>query len=175
MFRILALVLVLFSGPVTAQEIAEPPMLEFAFEVTAEVGDPLVIDGLPTGQMRRIIEIVGGTLSGPGLKGKILPGGADWQTIRDSDGFTVIDARYTIEMDDGHHIYVSNLGMRHASPEVMARLNAGEVVDQSDIYFRAVPTFETDDPELGWLMKHIFVCTGERYPNGVVIRFWKLL
>ena len=47
-------------------------------------------------------------------------------------------------------------------------------MDQSAIYFRCVPTFETDDPALTWLMRSIFVCTGERYPNGVVIRFFRL-
>ena len=53
----------------------------------------------------------------------------------------------------------------------MRRLNAGEVVDQSEIYFRAVPAFETGDPELEWLMRSIF----ERYPNGVIIRFFRVL
>jgi hypothetical protein len=31
---------------------------------------------------RRIIDILGGTVEGPKLKGKILPGGADWQIVR---------------------------------------------------------------------------------------------
>ena len=57
----------------------------------------------------------------------------------------------------------------------MRRLNAGETVDQSDIYFRAVPKFETGDPDLEWLMRSIFICTGERYPNGVIIRFFRVL
>ncbi len=103
-----------------------------------------------------------------------MPGGADWQLIRSSDGFTIVDARYTLETDGGDLIYVTNLGIRHASPEVMRRLNAGEVVDQSEIYFRAVPRFETTAPDLQWLMRSIFVATGERYPNGVIIRFWRV-
>ena len=32
-----------------------------------------------------------------------------------------------------------------------------------------------EPPGLDWLMKHVFVSAGERYPNGVVIRFWKVL
>jgi hypothetical protein len=159
---------------VFAQETPAPPALEFAFEVRAEVADPLVIGELPEGT-RRIVDIVGGTISGPGITGKLRPGGADWQLIRRDDGFTVVDARYTIETDSGALIYVQNKGIRHAPPEVMRRLNAGETVDQSAIYFRCVPTFETGDPALAWLMRSIFVCTGERYPNGVVIRFFRLL
>ena len=163
------------AGSVVAQDMPEPPGLEFAFEVRVQVADPVVVADLPSGQTRRIIDILGGTVEGPEIRGEVLPGGADWQLIRQSDGFTDIDARYTIRTDDGHLIYVSNIGIRHASPEVMRRLNAGEVVDQSLIYFRAIPKFETAAPGLDWLMTHLFVSSGERYPNGVVIRFWKVL
>jgi hypothetical protein len=157
-----------------AQEVA-PPRLEFVFEVRAEVADPIVVGELPTGQTRRIIDILGGTVEGPGLSGRVLRGGADWQLIRRSDGFTDIDARYAIETEDGDIVYVTNVGIRHAPPEVMRRLNAGEVVDQSEIYFRAIPKFETAAPGLEWLMRSVFVSTGERYPNGVIIRFWRVL
>ena len=156
-----------------AQPAPTPPGLEFAFELFAEVADPTVIGETPNGT-RRIIDILGGTFEGPKLKGTIVPGGADWQLIR-ADGFTEVDARYTLRTDTGHLIYVTNLGIRHASPEVMRRLNAGEEVDQADIYFRAIPKFETDAPELQWMTRSIFVSTGERYPNGVVIRYWRVL
>jgi len=163
-----------FAIMVDAQEIPEAPGLEFAFEVRAQVADPLVVGELPNGT-RRIVDILGGTVEGPGISGVIRPGGADWQMIRREDGFTDVDARYTIETDSGSIIYVTNIGIRHAPPDVMRRLNAGETVDQSDIYFRAVPKFETGDPELEWLMRSIFICTGERYPNGVIIRFFRVL
>jgi len=168
--------LLAISGVMTtqAQDTPEPPRLEFAFEVRAQIADPLVVGEMPNGT-RRIIDILGGTVEGPGIRGKILPGGADWQIIRREDGFTDIDARYTIETESGSYIYVSNIGIRHAPPDVMRRLNAGEVVDQADIYFRAIPKFETGDPDLEWLMRSIFVSTGERYPNGVIIRFFRVL
>jgi hypothetical protein len=172
---ILAPALVLLGTTSTpAQETPAPPGLEFAFEVRAQVADPLVVGELPSGT-RRIIDILGGTAEGSGISGTIMPGGADWQLIRREDGFTDIDARYTIETDSGSYISVQNIGLRHASPDVMRRLNAGETVDQSEIYFRAIPKFETGDPEFEWLMRSIFVCTGERYPNGVIIRFFRLL
>jgi hypothetical protein len=156
-----------------AQETPKAPGLVFAFEVLVEVADPTVVGDLPNGT-RRIVDILGGTFEGPGISGRVVPGGADWQIIRE-DGFTDIDARYTLETDEGDLIYVSNIGIRHAPPDVITRLNRGEVVDQSQIYFRAVPKFETAAPELEWLMRSIFVASGERYPNGVVIRFWRLL
>ena len=76
---------------------------------------------------RRIINILGGTVEGPKLKGRILPGGADWQIIR-SDGAADIQARYTIEADSGAHILVNSVGLRHGPPEVLARLGRGEQV-----------------------------------------------
>ena len=164
----------LVSPSVRSQDMPEPPGLEFVFEVRAEVADPLVVGELPNGT-RRIIDIIGGTVEGPNLSGTIRPGGADWQMIRREDGFTDVDARYTLETDSGSYIYVQNIGIRHAPPDVMRRLNAGETVDQGDIYFRAVPKFETGDPELEWLTRSIFICTGERYPNGVIIRFFRVL
>jgi hypothetical protein len=167
-------VFLLLAGAALGQETPAPPGLEFAFEVRAEVADPLVVAELPEGT-RRIVDIIGGTAEGPGLSGRIRPGGADWQMIRREDGFTRVDARYTIETDSGSLIYVQNLGIRHAPPDVMRRLNAGETVDQSLIYFRCVPSFETGDPALEWLMRSLFLCTGERYPNGVIIRFFRVL
>jgi len=156
-----------------AQELPVRPQLEFVFEARIEVADPTVIGSTPNGE-RRIIEILGGTFEGPLVAGKVLPGGADWQLIGEG-GFTNIDARYTLETSKGELIYVSNIGIRHASPETMKRLNNGEQVDPSLVYFRAIPSFETASPALSWLMRSVFVSTGERYPNGVIIRFWRVL
>ena len=164
---------IVWCGFAAVAQTQTPPRLEFAFEVRAEVADPTVVGETPEGT-RRIVPILGGTFEGPKVKGKLLPGGADWQLIRE-DGFTAIDARYTLQTDTGHLVYVSNIGIRHAAPEVMRRLNAGESVDPSQIYFRAVPKFEAAAPELQWLMRSIFIATGERYPKGVVIRFWRVL
>jgi Protein of unknown function (DUF3237) len=149
------------------------PKLEFAFELRAEVADPTVVGEVPAGT-RRVVNILGGDFEGPELSGTLLPGGADWQVIR-GDGFTEVDARYMLQTNTGRLIYVSNVGIRHASPEVMKKLNAGESVDPSLVYFRTVPRFETAAPELQWLMRSIFIAAGERYPRGVRIRFWRVL
>jgi hypothetical protein len=148
------------------------PELVFAFELRCQVGAPLDV-GPISGGRRRIVPILGGTFEGSGIKGRILPGGADWQIVR-ADGLAELDTRYTLETDDGKTIYVQNAGIRRASPEVTAKLMKGEPVDPSLVYFRTVPKFETSVPELAWLMQSIFVGTGERYPTEVLLRFWKL-
>ena len=149
-----------------------PPRLTLAFELRATVGPPMEVGDVAHGR-RRIVPITGGTFEGPGIKGKVVPGGADWQIIR-PDGFSELDTRYTLETDKGQIIYVQNAGIRHAAPDVIKRLLAGEAVDPSLVYFRTVPTFETSSPELQWLTRAIFVGTGERYPNDVRIRFWRV-
>jgi hypothetical protein len=149
-----------------------PPELVLAFEALVQVGPPLEIGAGPHG-LRRIVPILGGTFEGSGIKGRVLAGGADWQIIR-ADGFTELDSRYTLETDAGDLIYVQNAGIRHAPPEVMRQLLAGEPVAPAQVYFATTPVFETAAPSLQWLMRSIFVGSGERQPLAVVMRFWKV-
>ena len=99
--------------------------------------------------------------------------GADWQMIQ-PDGFSELDTRYTLRSDQGELVYVQNAGIRHAPPEIMQRLNAGQVVDPKLVYFRTVPKFETAAPTLQWLARSVFVGVGERSPNEVIVRFYRL-
>ncbi len=151
---------------------APPPTLAFAFELRARVGEPVEIGQVPHGR-RRIVEILGGTVKGPAFSATVLPGGADWQLIQ-PDGFSELDTRYTLETEQGQRVYVQNAGIRHAPPDVMQKLLAGEIVDPKLVYFRTVPKFETAVPELQWLARSVFVGIGERFPTEVVVRFYRL-
>ena len=169
----LLLCVAVWVAPGAAQSPAPPaPALTFAFEAHVELGPPMELGQVPQGR-RRIIPIVGGTFEGPALRGRVLDNGADWQIVR-ADGFADLDTRYALQTDDGHIVYVQNKGMRHAPPEILARLNAGEMVDPDQVYFRTIPVFETSAPELQWLARSVFVGSGERHPSHVVIRFWKV-
>jgi Protein of unknown function (DUF3237) len=149
-----------------------PPDLRLAFEIDVEVAAPLDLGQTQCGH-RRIVQIAGGRVTGPRLQGRILAG-ADWQILR-PDGTADLDARYTIQTDDGALIYAINRGIRHGPPEVLASLNRGERVDPGSYYFRSAANFETSAPEHAWLTRAILVGVGERYPNKVVIRFWELM
>jgi len=164
----------LFSAVLVGQQSAPtPPKLELAFELHAEVAKPDEV-GVVAGGTRRVIPILGGTFSGSGLKGKILPGGADHQLLQ-PDGFTQLEARYILQTEQGEMIYVNNRGMRHGPAEVLARLNAGERVDPNLIYFRTAATIETAAPRLQWMSRALFICVGERYPTEVVVRFYRVM
>jgi len=149
-----------------------PPALTHALTLRVRVGAPLELGQVPRGR-RRIVPILGGTFEGPAIRGTVLEGGADWQMVR-ADGVAELDARYTLQTDGGSLIYVQNTGLRHAPPDVMGKLLAGEAVDPSLVYFKTIPVFESSAPELEWLSRSVFVATGERYPSEVVLRVWKV-
>jgi hypothetical protein len=129
------------------------------FTIHAELADIRHFGQTPYGE-RRVIDILGGWVDGPRLKGKILPG-ADWQIVR-PDGVTDLAARYGIESDGGARILVRSDGLRHGPPEVIAALARGEAVDPSRYYFRTVMRFETADPALAWLNRILALGTGAR-------------
>jgi hypothetical protein len=130
----------------------------FRIEITLE--QPRELGDTPLGR-RRIIGITGGRFSGERLSGRVLPGGADWQVIR-SDGVADLDARYTLETDDGALIYVRNRGYRHGPQDVLEKISLGESVDPALYYMRTTPLFETGDARYAWLNRMVCVATGER-------------
>jgi hypothetical protein len=152
----------------------EPPALEFALRITAAL-EPPIEQGTWDGQRRRIVPINGGTVEGPRFSGRILPGGADWQTLSTTDGLTQLHARYTLQHEDGTVVAVINRGVRRGPPEVMARLAAGERVDPSAYYFRASPVFEAPPGPHRWLSESTFVCVGKRWPDAVELEMWRVL
>jgi hypothetical protein len=144
-----------------------PPMLgkQPIFTIYAELESITNLGRTPYGE-RRVIGILGGSVRGPKLNGRILPGGADWQIIR-TDGAADIKARYTIETDDGARIMVTSEGLRHGPSEVMDRLARGDNVDPAHYYFRTVMRFETSDPKVDWLNRILALARGQRESRAV--------
>lgn len=143
------------------------------FTVQAELDSILNVGRTPLGE-RRIIGILGGTVRGPRLDGRVLPGGADWQIMR-SDGAADITARYTIETEAGARILVSSDGLRHGPPAVMERLARGDSVDPALYYFRTVMRFETADPEVDWLNRILALASAQRQARSVRLDVYEVL
>ena len=93
------------------------PTLRLAFTARALVAPPQEFGETAAGR-RRVVPILGGTVSGERFSGEILPGGADWQVLR-GDLTTELVARYTIRATDGTLVSVVNRGLRHGPPEAM--------------------------------------------------------
>ena len=161
------------------------PVLEPFCDLVVTIGAPVEVGPTPQG-LRRMIPITGGSVTlapmlstggavpgGPVLRGRVLPGGADYQLV--VGGTTAqLDARYVIELDDGARLFVHNTALRVATAEVTARLLRGETVDPAAVYFRCQPRFETAAPAWLWLGERQFVGTGLRLPDAVQLRFFVL-
>jgi hypothetical protein len=143
------------------------------FIISCPLGDIQKLGDTPYGE-RRVIDITGGTVEGPRLNGKVLPGGADWQIVR-ADGVVHLQARYTLATDRGGLILVNAEGYRHGPPEVMARLARDETVDPALYYFRTAMRFETADPASAWLNRILALGRGARAKKAVRIEVFEVL
>jgi Protein of unknown function (DUF3237) len=125
---------------------------------------------------RRVVPIKGGRAVGitDGWTARVLAGGADFQTVSAS-GCAVLQARYVLETEAGDRIYVENNAIRTGPPELIARPLRGEPVDPAAIYFRCAPRFEAAAPSLRWMSERVFIGTGARHPNQVVMRFFEVM
>jgi hypothetical protein len=151
-------------------DIPTPELIHVA-DLSVRIAPPIEI-GRIAGNLRRMIPIEAGEVLGPKLFGKIMPGGADYQMLR-SDGVSELEARYVIELKEGGLVYVENRGIRFGPPLLLEKIRRGEPVDPALIYFRSTPRFETAAPGYEWLMQHVFICSGARYPDRVELRIFQ--
>ena len=143
------------------------PRLTLIYRLEATLGEPLELGDTAHGR-RRIVPLTGGTFTGPELNGTLVPGAsADWQTAL-PDGTAIGDVRYTLQTDRDDLLYVQSRGVRHGSPEVLARLAHGEDVDASEYTFRTSSQIESGAPDLDWLNKGVFIGVGGRHTGGVI-------
>ena len=152
--------------------LAAPRLARFA-DLAVQVAAPIEVGPVGHGT-RRVIPILGGTCTARDWTARVLPGGADFQLIV-NERMARLEARYVLETDAGDRVYVHNDALRTAAPEVMARLVRGEPVDPATVYFRCAPRFEASAPALAWLMERVFLGTGLRRPNDVLMRFFEVL
>lgn len=104
----------------------------------------------------------------------MLDGGSDWQSEH-SDGSTTLDVRPVPKTTDDALIGMTYRGIRQGAPDVIARLEKGEVVDPVDYHFRIAPLFETAAPDYAWLNNIIAIGTGHRRADGATYSIFEVL
>jgi len=149
------------------------PGLQFVCRIEVELAAPMEMGDGRAGT-RRIIPIVGGTVTGDRLSGRVLNLGADWQTIF-RDRSAELDTRYAIQTHDGALIDMRNFGFRHGPEEVLRRVAAGEDVDPAQYYMRTHPRLESGDARYAWVNRTIFLGTGARRKSSVLIQVYEVL
>jgi hypothetical protein len=145
---------------------------DFLMKLAVDVGEVVSMGAGPLGE-RRVVNILGGTFEGSGMRGEVLPG-ADWQIVR-KDGVLDLDARYALKDHAGGLVRVVSQGYRHGSSEVLAALARGDEVDPGTYFFRTIMRFETGAPYLDWLNRTIAVATAERKARQVLLSAYRLL
>jgi hypothetical protein len=146
-------------------EPADPtPGVEFVYEALVTLDATTPVGQTPLGKRNRM-PISGGSFKGPRIAGKVLAGGMDWQLIRE-DGFTMIEADYMMQADDGALIRVINKGLVGAAPG-------------QGFYARTTPWFEAPNGPHVWLNQAVFVGTVGPAPgqpaSTVKIRVFKIV
>lgn len=151
------------AGQVPASHSPAPPQLKFVYEEQVKLASAIPVGETPMGK-RNIVPITGGTFSGPGLKGKVLPGGWDWQLTNASGCFS-LHADYMIQTDDGAIIHVVNAGM--VCPNSAGARDA----------VLTTPVFEAPKGKYDWLNGGAYIGTLEvmtlEDKPAVRIRFFK--
>ena len=134
----------------------------------------LQVVGAAPGVHRRVGVVFGGSFEGERLSGDVLEGGSDWQAVR-PDGATALDVRLVLRTSDEALIGMTYRGIRHGPPDIIARIENGEVVDPATYYFRIAPVFETAAPQYDWINRIVAVGIGHRRADGPVYSVFEVL
>jgi len=134
----------------------------------------LQIVGATPNSYRRIGVVPGGSFEGERLSGEVLDGGSDWQTAR-TDGAITLDVRLVLKTKDDALIGMTYRGVRHGSPEVLARIDKGEAVDPTTYYFRINALFETAAAKYDWINRIVGVGIGYRRFDGPIYSVFEVL
>ncbi len=150
-----------------------PLASETLCSLIVEVGPVVSLGQGPYGE-RRCVDIVGGSVTGPGMNGVVAAGGADWQIVR-ADGVVDIEAHYGLLLDDGARVEVVSSGVRYGPPDVLRRLGAGEPVDPSEYFFRTFIRFQTGAERLARLNRTMAIAVGARRAAAVELTLHRVL
>ncbi|OZF34103.1 hypothetical protein CH296_09940 [Rhodococcus sp. 14-2496-1d] len=148
------------------------PDLIFVAHLSVTVGEPIDLGEVVDGH-RRIVPILGGTVEGPLLRGRVLPGGADHQILRNPT-LTELDARYALETDAGERVAVHNMGIRSGAEEDIDALVRGEDVPADRVYFRSQPRLSSAASRLAWMNERLFLGSGKRLPNSIELDIYQI-
>lgn len=158
------------------------PGLEYALSVALDLDHAfgaVRTREMSSGLAYGFIGVRDGWFHGPRIRGRAVPGGGDWPTIR-ANGVAVFDASYYLEAEDGTIIRLHNRGLR-VDPEL--RVDGAPILpgverefrEPADVYFRTTPLFDVEEGPHDWLAKRVFVGLGQRTPTGNLLHYYAVL
>ncbi len=115
-----------------------------------------------------VFNVLDGALESPRVNAKALAPSGDWMQVQ-PNGNWKLDVRLLFQTDDDAIIFCYYNGVLKADESVFARINAGESVPGSDMYFRSTPYFQTSAPQYAWMNDIACVGTMRSFGDGVVL------
>ncbi|MEK1938946.1 MAG: DUF3237 domain-containing protein [Pseudomonas sp.] len=171
LFCVLGITTLLGLGAVHADELEETKANRINHELVMQIHVKLGPEedmGKGADGHRINYPIVGGTFVGKGMKGTVVPGGADMSVER-NDGVTLIEALYRLKTDDGQIIIIHNPGIWRPNADGLAKQAKGQELVEADYYCRTQPSFKTQPGAYAWLNDYIFVGTIDDVSNDEVL------
>jgi hypothetical protein len=149
-----------------------PPGLNYLFDCDVRTERPLLMD-TPFGSRMSVV-VTGGSVDGPALTGRILPGGGDWG-LRGTSDLARVEMRMTMATDNGELVLCDATGVIDMPDDAFERLHAGERLTADEVYFRVTPSFETGAPSLAWLNRVAAIGVGALAPTGALFQIFQVL
>ncbi|APA12254.1 predicted protein [Sclerotinia sclerotiorum 1980 UF-70] len=177
------------------------PSLKFLFHLECDMEDFHPIGDGGHGNRATVI-FKGGRFEGPRLRGTILPGGGDWETIQNTaspSSFSFssslstypstyfskstpslqtahLDTRYNLLTHDNQCIYLRTTGVRTGRREILEALGEEDKHSANEYKMRLNLTFECDDAgKYGWLNRVVGVASSGRNGGRVIYDAFEVL
>ncbi|EMC97541.1 hypothetical protein BAUCODRAFT_455722 [Baudoinia panamericana UAMH 10762] len=152
------------------------PALEFLFHLECDMESFRHIGEGPYGDRSTVI-FKGGRFEGPKLKGVILPGGGDWEIVRDhGDQQTAhLNTRYNLQTHDGANIYLQTTGTRTGPRSVLEKLGEDTSIKPDQFKMRLHLMMETGDPRYSWVNSGVFIASSGRVGSQVIYDAYEVL
>ncbi|ADL53941.1 DUF3237 domain-containing protein [Clostridium cellulovorans] len=107
-----------------------------------ETGESEEVGNTPRGYLK-VVPIKGGSFFGVNVKGKVLPGGYDWNTVINNDTEHHL-SKYILKTDDGTYISIENEGYLELKEEHSNRIKTSS-------------RFEVTEGKYDWLNSGVYV------------------
>ncbi|KAH6682838.1 hypothetical protein B0J14DRAFT_467622 [Halenospora varia] len=151
--------------------------LQFLFHLKCEIESFRHIGGGGHGDRSTII-FKGGRFEGPKLRGEILPGGGDWETIQDHDGdqqTAHLDTRYNLLTEDGVCIFLTTTGTQTRKKATLEELGDEDKHTPYEYRMRLYLTLESGDKRYPWLNNIVAIASSARNGSRVIYAAYQVL
>lgn len=111
------------------------------------------------------------------MRGEILPGGGDWETIVNHDDIQTahLNTRYNLQTHDGATLYLQTTGTRTGKRDVLEKLGEDTSITADQFRMRLKLSIETGDERYNWVNDAVFIASSGRSGDMVIYDAYQVL